>query len=213
MEARGLKRLVFMGEQFRPCHMKTKILSILLAVASASAAAQTSNSDVISREPSTTSSSEDSSTVRSGDSSYSLSQIAGQLSELSRVVDETLPMLIAATENATNMSAAAPASGGGLAGVLGTILRGNTNQAAGSTSGRNTTNVWGNILRGVLGTNATASASTSTTLNDLVALRAHLESLKPVLDRLDSGDSSGSDLTPTGRDRNTSEQRSDTDED
>lgn len=138
---------------------------------------------------------------------YSIEEISGQLRELRRVVDETIPMLETFSEHGTNSPAPGQTTtAGALAGILGNVL-GRTNQVSASESQGRTNSSWGSILRGVLGTNETATASSSTsTLGDLRLVRQHLQEIEPVLERLNSSTLADvnraredNQLTPTGR--------------
>ena len=178
--------------------MKTNALCFAIVLAGAVGLAQSQPSGVISRSPDSRSDSGSVTVTNVPGETYSLDRIAAQIRELHRAVNQTMPMLDALTQSQTNSSSGGQQSSGGLADILGGILRQNTNQTAGrSTEG---TNAWGNILRGVLGgnTNSAASASSGTsTLSDLTALREQLQNLAPLLQRLDSASTNG--LTPTGR--------------
>lgn len=204
--------------------MNTKALFFTAVCATATACLSAERpAGAISRDASKESETSDSdqlTATNSAGQSYSLSEVAGQLRELQRAVEDTLPMLDAVT--GTNSASGAPVStGGALAGILGNILRGSTNQnqAPESGSSRGTNTVFGNILRGVLGTNAPAAPDASqSTLTDLVALRQQLQTLTPILQRLDggslsresiaqpTGQSSTNGLTPTGRESDSSEE-------
>jgi hypothetical protein len=190
--------------------MKTNVFSLAILLAAFPVVAQTlAPGDVISRAPASRPESERAALTHAVSEAYSLDQLSRQLRDLHRVVDETVPLLNAVSQTHSNaIVSGEPATGGGLAGILGGILNRNTNQppAGGSEP---TTNVLGGILRGVLGTNTTASASgNTTTLNDLAALRDHLISMSPILERLTPsaleqltsplGNSGTNYLTPTG---------------
>ncbi|HYG23201.1 MAG TPA: hypothetical protein VEH04_10500 [Verrucomicrobiae bacterium] len=181
--------------------MKTNMLILIAALAGGSAFAQTSDAHSTTAP---TGSRFDSTPSES--TQYSVSEIASQLHELQRTIEETLPMLQGVTQSGTNSaSQGQTTTAGAIAGILGSVLN-RTNDTAGSETPR--TNAWGNILRGVLGsnTNQTASANATTTLNDLTSLREHLQAIAPLLDRLESKDLSAAikgedeNLTPTGRD-------------
>jgi hypothetical protein len=180
--------------------MKTNALLLTVTLAAAAVSAQYPAAESDSR---TIESESGAAGQETQGQTQSLQDLADQLSELRGAVEEALPILEAATETETN-SAPGQTTGGVLAGVLGNILRGNTNQAASGTVGQ--TNALGTILRGVLGTNSLASAaSTNSIQSDLLSLRNQLRSIAPVLDRLESADlaelekSSTDGLTPTGR--------------
>lgn len=199
--------------------MKTKALFLSATLAVTSTFAQTPPPGVISRPPLSDSDSGNLAVTNAPGETYSLNEIAAQLRQLHRTVNQTLPMLNAMTETESNSVATGSSSmKGGIAGVLGSILHSDTNQVASSSE---STNKWGNILRGVLGTNTTSSASTTsgtTTLNDLVALRDQLQNLTPILERLDTSGTAAShwvrssdrnstnNLAPTGRERQSDEQ-------
>src|SRR5438552_7571150 len=119
---------------------------------------------------------------------HSADQIQSQLQDLHRVVQESLPALTAISETYSNsIAGGSPSVAGGIAGALGTILNRNTNAAgaSGQSSGGKT-NVLGSILQGVLGATATNAASINAQkLRDLVVLQQHLETIEPILQRLD----------------------------
>ncbi|MGN6643709.1 MAG: hypothetical protein ACTHKU_12000 [Verrucomicrobiota bacterium] len=181
--------------------MKTKALFLILTLAAISGFAQSTPPDVISRPANRS----DATGTNTLSDRYSLKEIDSQLRELHRTVADTLPMLSAVTESGTNAVAGAqPSTGGGWAGILEGILNRDTNQVSqGSTGSTNagSTNLLGQILRGVLGTNATASASgSSSTLTDLVALRDELRKIMPILDHLNANPLSTSQVAqPTDR--------------
>jgi hypothetical protein len=180
--------------------MKTDALCFVIVLAATSVVAQSQPSGVISRSPDSRPESSSVTVTNAPGEMYSLDRIAAQIRELHRAVNQTVPMLDALTQSETNSISGGQQPSGGLAGILGNILRRNTNQTAGSSA--ESTNAWGNILRGVLGgnTNSAASASSApTTLSDLAALREQLQNLAPLLERLDSGSASTNGLSPTGR--------------
>ncbi len=171
---------------------------MVLLFAAFPAAAQTSG-DVISRSPASTAQSDSTTATNAAGDAYSLDQVAAQLRELHRVVEQTMPMLDAISQS--NSPTAEPQSRSGrLAGIVGSILN-----RDGSTNGtERSTNVLAGLLRGVLGANATASIGTNTaTLSDLTALRDQLANLTPILQRLaptaDQETSATNHLAPTGR--------------
>jgi hypothetical protein len=144
---------------------------------------------------------------------YSVHEISAALRELHRSVEETLPMLNAVTQAATNGAGVQPASTEEeWAKVLGGILRRDTNQTARSTPQNGGTNWLERVLQGVLGTNAAPETAASPALKDLATLRDQLQDIRPILDRLEitpiSEDeligagrhSETNGLTPTGRD-------------
>ena len=141
-------------------------------------------------------------TNRSG-ASFSTEQLATQLQNLRSTVDQSLPMVTAFTETASN---AAPSGARSLAGTVTQILSGvlnrnsgQTNSAAGTSTGG--TNILG-TLQGLLTTNSASSTSFSAdALRDLASLQAELQNLSTTLQKLNvsGGTNFGSGLTPTGR--------------
>jgi|GEM_PF-2732205 hypothetical protein len=192
--------------------MKTKVLFVaLLAMAALNVMAQNSGSDVISHDR-TGNDSRIVMTTNSMGETFSLNEVARQIQELQRVVNQTIPMLEAVAEIESGSSTNVTASTGGvLAGILGGILRGNTNASSDTASTGSTNGGFANILRDVLGGTSTNNAPASeSTFNDIVVLRQHLQQIRPVLQRLERGDFSqrivqpGSQratdgLAPTGR--------------
>jgi hypothetical protein len=184
--------------------MKTLLLTALFSAALASAQPPPGT---ISRAPSSDTNSPNQAapgeitiTNRSGQI-YSAAQIQSQFGDLHRAVEEMAPTLAAITETYSNSVANAhPSAKGGIAGVLGAILnRNNTNNtgSSGQTSGGKT-NSLGSILEGVLGINGT-NAVNAQTLRDLASLQEHLQTIEPILQRLDT--STNTTLAPTGRTR------------
>jgi hypothetical protein len=187
---------------------KKTLLLLAATLVGISAQAQTAPPGTISQRPAasvngtTQSASGTIFTNRSG-ASYSTEQLATQLQNLRSAVDQSLPMVTAFTETASN---AAPSGARSLAGTVTQILSGvlnrnsgQTNSAAGISAGG--TNILA-TLQGLLTTNSPASASFSAdALRDLAGLQAELQNLSATLQRLNvsSGTNFGSGLTPTGR--------------
>lgn len=191
--------------------MKTRVLFPIVFLITASTFGQTPPAGTISHSPDLNSNSGNPAVTNAPGQTYSLNEIAEQLRQLHRVMNETMPMLNAVTENQSNSAASVQSSfKGDIAGVLGNILHHNTNKVA---EGSKSTNNWSNVFRGLLETNSvisTSSTSDSTTLNDLIALREGLQNLMPTIERLDAGSAtsgwvqyedqySTNQLTPTGR--------------
>src|SRR4051812_15210137 len=110
--------------------MKTHfLLSTLLLAAFPVAAQSLSSGDVISRSPTTPPGSTQSSVTNAAGDNASLDQVAGQLRDLYRAVEETLPLLNSLSQS-NSATGETSSTSGGLGGILGSILN-HTNQTSG----------------------------------------------------------------------------------
>ena len=150
---------------------------------------------------------------------FSPEDLAVQLQNLRAVVDQTLPILSAFNEQYSNsVTAGGQNARGALSGIVTDALHRNQTQtpaqANGNLNALAATNLL-SILPGLLSTNSTGAVGASPgNVQDLVALQNQLQSVEPLLQRLNGGPVSsqcatpyyngpqpnpGGNLSPTGR--------------
>ncbi len=138
---------------------------------------------------------------------FSIEQLANQLSSLRSAVDQTLPVLIAFNESYSNSATGTQT----VAGKLSNLLSGALNRNSSSTSSTNQANgQWNNLLGGLqklLNRNSNTNSETfnPTTVRDLGTLQTELQPVASTLQTLNvtsntNGISSTENvLSPTGR--------------
>jgi hypothetical protein len=120
---------------------------------------------------------------------FSANQLAAQLQTLRNVVDQTLPMLTAFNENASNSAGGGKSTvGGALSGIVSDVLhRNQNNQNSSSTytgQGSSTASNLLSVLHGLLNNNPNGATGTTPNPQDLVTLQNDLQPVVSVLQRL-----------------------------